>query len=142
MVKRISVLAARLDDDDDDDDEWDRNTWKYIIMYKLLVLDGNTWKYIIVYKLLVLDGNTWKYIIVYKLLVLDGNTWNHIILYKLSVFDRNTLYHITVKKKLLRNNFIKNVTTNVQEHNSLTSRYKISHDSLKCRWNQSNQQSM
>ena len=42
------------------------------------------------------------------------NTWFHITMCKLFVLDRNTWYHITeCKKKLLRNNYTKNVKINV-----------------------------
>ena len=54
-----------------------RNTWNYVIVYKLFVLYRNTWSLINVYKLIMLYRNTWNYVIVYKLLVLYRNTWNY-----------------------------------------------------------------
>ena len=67
-------------------------------------------------KLLVLDRNTWNHRIVYKLLVLDRNTSNHLIVFKLLVLDKNTVGNCEQKKKkkLWRNNSIKNVNRNIQ----------------------------
>ena len=67
--------------------------WNHIIVYILLLLDRinrtllivyksiwNTWKRIIMHKLLVLGKNIWNSIVMYELLVFDQNTWNYIII--------------------------------------------------------------
>ena len=64
----------------------DRNTWKPIIAYKLLLVGWNSWKPIIACKLLISDRNIWKLITDCKLLILDRNTWKPITDCKLLVF--------------------------------------------------------